>query len=126
MGTLRLLVIRPVSRTRLLLVKFGASVIYTILLLVWMAVLALFLSMLLFGTNDMMIARNTVMEQIKSSDVLWRYIAAFGYAAVALSTVARTGLSFIRVRRELHRTHRLHDQHRHRAHHPLGNADPAV
>ena len=88
MGTLRLLVIRPVSRTRLLLVKFGASVVYTILLLVWMAVLALFLSMLLFGTNDMMIARNTVMEQIKSSDVLWRYIAAFGYAAVALSTVA--------------------------------------
>ena len=88
MGTLRLLVIRPVSRTRLLLVKFYASVIYTILLLVWMALLALFLSMLLFGTNDMMIARNTVMEQIKSSDVLWRYIAAFGYATVALSTVA--------------------------------------
>jgi len=88
MGTLRLLVIRPVSRTRLLLVKFYASVIYTVLLLVWMAVLALFLSMILFGTNDMMIARNTVMEQIKGSDVLWRYIAAFGYAAVALSTVA--------------------------------------
>ena len=88
MGTLRLLVIRPVSRTRLMLVKFYASVIYTVLLLVWMALLALFLSMLLFGTNDMMIARNTVMEQIKSSDVLWRYIAAFGYASVALSTVA--------------------------------------
>jgi ABC-2 type transport system permease protein len=88
MGTLRLLVIRPVSRTRLLLVKFYASVIYTVLLLVWMALLALFLSMLLFGTNDMMIARNTVMEQIQRSDVLWRYIAAFGYATVALSTVA--------------------------------------
>ncbi len=88
MGTLRLLVIRPVSRTRLMLVKFYASVIYTVLLLIWMALLALFLSMLLFGTNDMMIARNTVMEQIKGSDVLWRYIAAFGYATVALSTVA--------------------------------------
>jgi len=88
MGTLRLLVIRPVSRTRLLLVKFTASVIYTLLLLVWMALLALFLSMLLFGTNDMMIARNTVMEQIKGTDVLWRYVAAFGYATVALSTVA--------------------------------------
>jgi ABC-2 type transport system permease protein len=71
-----------------MLVKFGASVIYTILLLVWMALLALFLSMLLFGTNDMLIARNNVMEQIRASDVLWRYIAAFGYATVALSTVA--------------------------------------
>jgi ABC-2 type transport system permease protein len=88
MGTLRTLVMRPVSRTRLMLVKFGAAVIYTILLLVWMAVLALFLSMILFGTNDMLIARNTVMEQIRSTDVLWRYVAAFAYATVALSTVA--------------------------------------
>jgi ABC-2 type transport system permease protein len=88
MGTLRLLVTRPVSRTKLMLVKFTASVIYTFLLLVWMAILALFLSMLLFGTNDMLIARNNVMEQIQRADVFWRYIAAFGYATVALSTVA--------------------------------------
>jgi len=88
MGTLRLLVTRPFSRTQLMLVKFAASVIYTVLLLVWMAILALFLSMLLFGTNDMLIARNNVMEQIQASDVLWRYVAAFGYATVALSTVA--------------------------------------
>lgn len=88
MGTLRLLAARPVSRTQLMLVKFGASVVYTVLLLVWMAILALFLSMLLFGTNDMLIARNNVMEQIQRSDVLWRYIAAFGYATVALTTVA--------------------------------------
>ncbi|MDR3716964.1 MAG: ABC transporter permease [Puia sp.] len=88
MGTLRLLITRPVSRTQLMLVKFAASVVYTVLLLVWMAILALFLSMLFFGTNDMLIARNEVMEQIGKSDVMWRYLAAFGYAAVALSTVA--------------------------------------
>ncbi|HLK27095.1 MAG TPA: ABC transporter permease subunit [Puia sp.] len=88
MGTLRLLVTKPVSRTELMLAKFFASVVYTVLLLIWMALLALFLSMLFFGTNDMLIARNDVMEQISKTDVLWRYIAAFGYAAVALSTVA--------------------------------------
>jgi ABC-2 type transport system permease protein len=88
MGTLRLLVTKPVSRTELMLVKFFASVIYTLSLLLWMAVLALLLSILLFGTNDMLIARNTAMEQIQQTDVLWRYMAAFGYAAVALSTVA--------------------------------------
>src|SRR5882757_2097434 len=88
MGTLRLLVTRPVSRTQLMLVKFGASVIYTILLLLWMALLALFLSMWIFGTNDMFIARDTVLEHIREADVMWRYIAAFGYAMVALSTVA--------------------------------------
>ncbi|MBN9379617.1 MAG: ABC transporter permease subunit [Chitinophagaceae bacterium] len=88
MGTLRLLVTRPVSRTQLMLVKFGASVIYTILLLLWMALLALFLSMWIFGTNDMFIARDTVLEHIRAADVMWRYIAAFGYAMIALSTVA--------------------------------------
>jgi ABC-2 type transport system permease protein len=88
MGTLRLLVTRPVSRTQLMLVKFGASVIYTVLLLIWMALLALFLSMWIFGTNDLVIARDTVIEHIHQTDVMWRYIAAFGYAMVALSTVA--------------------------------------
>ena len=53
MGTLRLLLIKPYSRTTLLLAKFIAATIYTLLLLVWLAILALFGSMLLFGTDDM-------------------------------------------------------------------------
>ena len=32
--------------------------------------------------------RSEGIEQIESFDVLWRYFAAFGYAAVALTTVA--------------------------------------
>lgn len=88
MGTLRLLLTRPVSRTRFMLTKFAACVIYTVLLLVWMALLSLLLSIFLFGTNDMVITRNDVVEQIQRSDVLWRYTAAFAYAAVALTTVA--------------------------------------
>ena len=88
MGTLRLLLTRPVSRTQFILMKFAACVIYTLLLLVWMALLSLFLSIFLFGTNDMIIARNDVVEQLQRSDILWRYFAAFAYAAVALTTVA--------------------------------------
>ena len=71
-----------------MLVKFLASVIYTLLLLIWMALIALFGSMLLFGTNDMVVLRSESIEQMQSFDVLWRYFAAFGYAAVALTTVA--------------------------------------
>jgi len=88
MGTLRLLVTKPVSRTQLMLAKFMATVVYTAMLLVWMAFLALLLSVALFGVNDIIIARNDVLEIIKSNDVLWRYIAAFAYATVALTTVA--------------------------------------
>jgi ABC-2 type transport system permease protein len=88
MGTLRLIMSKPFSRTECLIAKFMAAVIYTLALLLWMAILALFLSILFFGTNDMIIARSNGMEQLQNADILWRYLAAFGFAAVALSTVA--------------------------------------
>ena len=92
MGTLRLLLTKPVSRTNIILVKFAASVIYTIMLLVWMAVMALFLSLLIFGADDMLIFRvkgdESLILQITSDDIMWRYFAAFGYAAVALTVIA--------------------------------------
>ena len=94
MGTLRLLMTKPFSRTQLMLVKFATSVLYTVILLAWMAILALGLSVLLFGVNDMIILRSEVIEQIQQSDILWRYFAAFGYAAVALTTVAALAFLF--------------------------------
>jgi ABC-2 type transport system permease protein len=88
MGTLRLSLTKPISRTQYMMVKFAASVVYTIALLVWMAALALFGSMIIFGTNGMVVLRSEGIEQIERFDVLWRYFAAFGYAAVALTTVS--------------------------------------
>lgn len=94
MGTLRLAMTRPVSRTQYMLVKFLASAIYTILLLIWMAILALFLSMWMFDTSDMVILRSTGIEIISKSDIFWRYLCAFGYASVALTTVAALAFLF--------------------------------
>ncbi len=92
MGTLRLLLTKPISRTQIILAKFAASFVYTIGLLVWMAIIALFLSMLIFGTDDMLIFRvrgeESEILQITQDDVLWRYFAAFAYAAVALTVIA--------------------------------------
>jgi ABC-2 type transport system permease protein len=88
MGTLRLLLSKPVSRTKLLLVKFTASSVYSLLLLLWVAVLALFLSMALFGTNWLAVPRELEFNVIESSDILWRYAAAFVFAAISLICVA--------------------------------------
>jgi len=88
MGTLRLLVSRPVSRSQLLAVKFIAASIYTLLLLLWVAFLSLFVSMIIFGTNDLFVARETDSNIIASADVLWRYMAAFLFAAIGMITVA--------------------------------------
>jgi ABC-2 type transport system permease protein len=88
MGTLRLLASRPVSRTQIIVSKFLASSIYTIALLVWMAVWTLFFSMLIFGVDDMIIMKSEVVTQILETDIMWRYVAAFGYAMLAMVTVS--------------------------------------
>ena len=88
MGTLRLLVSKPVSRIQLLIVKFTASVFYTMILLIWVAVLSLFLSILLFGVNWLGVARELQFNVMESDDVLWRYALAFCFAAIGLICVA--------------------------------------
>lgn len=96
MGTLRLLISKPISRTELILVKFAAATIFTVFLLLWMAVTALFMSLLVFGTDDMLIFRvkgeESQIMQITKDDILWRYLAAFGYATVALTVIAALSL----------------------------------
>ena len=88
MGTLRLLLTKPISRTEVIIAKFGAVSIYSLLLLIWMAILALFLSLLLFGSGDMLNLKSDYIVQLKHFDIFWRYIAAFGFAAIAMLTVA--------------------------------------
>ena len=94
MGTLRLIVSKPVSRSQLLAVKFLASSVYTILLLIWVAIFALWLSILLFGTNQLVVARKDEYDIISTWDVLWRYAAAFVFAALGLITVAALAFMF--------------------------------
>jgi ABC-2 type transport system permease protein len=91
MGTLRLLLTKPVSRTELLFSKFFATSIYVILLLLWIALLSLFGSILLFGTDGMMNAKSYEVVLINENDLMWRYLLAFGFAALSLITVAALG-----------------------------------
>ncbi|MFZ9386946.1 MAG: ABC transporter permease [Chitinophagaceae bacterium] len=94
LGTLRLIAGKPVSRTELVLSKFTASAIYVILLLVWMALFALLGSILLFGRGDLVVFRETDMHLMNGYDVLWRFFAAFVFAALALTTIAAMALMF--------------------------------
>jgi ABC-2 type transport system permease protein len=96
MGTLRILLTKPQSRTSIVLAKFIASVIYTLLLLIWIAIMGLFLSMLIFGTDDLFLMKSSYVVIVKESDVFWRYAGAFCFAALAMVTVAALGffLSF--------------------------------
>ncbi len=90
-GTLRFLLTKPISRSEFILAKFLAATVYTLMLLIWLAILALFVSMVIFGTDDMIVLKNGYLVQLKADDVFWRYIGAFGFAALAMTTVAALG-----------------------------------
>src|ERR1700761_327186 len=91
MGTLRLMFAKPYSRTQILLSKFFATCVYTLLLLIWVAILALFVSIAVFGTDDLFLMKNDYIVLLRQDDIFWRYCFAFGYAFIALITVASVG-----------------------------------
>lgn len=94
LGTLRLLLTKPISRTRFTLAKFAAAAVYTFLLLVWIAFLSLVVSVWIFGTDDLFIVKSSYAVQLAEDDVLWRYAGAFGYALLSMLTVTALGFFF--------------------------------
>ncbi|MBS1654035.1 MAG: ABC transporter permease subunit [Bacteroidetes bacterium] len=94
LGTLRLIAGKPISRSEVIMAKFTASVVYVVLLLIWMAILSLALSVVLFGTNDLLVFKENSIHFIKQSDVLWRFVAAFAFASLALTAIAAMALMF--------------------------------
>ena len=93
MGTLRLLLSKPLSREKLLLSKFFAASVYSMMLLILLAVMSLFGSILLFGKGDMLVMAESKAVLLLKDDIMWRYAAAFGMAALAMLTV--TALAFL-------------------------------
>jgi ABC-2 type transport system permease protein len=92
LGTLRLLLTKPISRPKLVLVKFTASAIYSTLLLIWLAVIGLGMSLLIFGDGDMINMKSDAFVMLLRDDIMWRYMAAFGFAALAMMSVAALAL----------------------------------
>jgi ABC-2 type transport system permease protein len=88
MGTLRFMVGRPVSRWQIILSKYVASVIYIMIMLIWLALIGLFLSNAIFGVNDLYIGRQYDVLIIEKTDIMWRYLLAFLFATLALSVIA--------------------------------------
>jgi ABC-2 type transport system permease protein len=92
MGTLRLMASKPVSRTAIILAKYFATAVYVFALLLWIAVISLVVSILVFGVNDLVVAKTNGLQLIESGDVLWRYFCAFGFAFIAMMVVAAIAL----------------------------------
>jgi ABC-2 type transport system permease protein len=88
MGTIRMLLTQPISRTQLLLSKFIAGGIYTLIVIVWLGFMSVIMGKLLFGSGDLMVLNSDGLVILQEADVNWRYLGGFLVAFLALFTVS--------------------------------------
>ena len=93
-GTYRLLVPRPVSRMKIVTSKFFAGTIYTNLLILWMAIISLGLGFIIFGVGELIVLKSDTVIIFEKSDVLWRFILAYGYASLGMMVVCSLAFLF--------------------------------
>lgn len=91
-GTIRLLATRPYSRGQILLAKYLAGTIYTVALVLWLGILALGLSRVLFGHGDIIVLKTDSLTIVRDADLLWRFFSAFFIAILSLMVVATFSL----------------------------------
>jgi len=91
-GTFRMVLSRPVSRTRLILAKFLTAMVYVAMLVALLAVLSLGLGILFFGKGDIIVmfeSINILPEEI----LMGRFLMAFLFGMLGMWLVA--ALSFV-------------------------------
>jgi ABC-2 type transport system permease protein len=93
MGTIRLLVTKPISRTGILFSKYIAGCAYTFVMLLWMMFLALIVGKLLFGTGDLIALNSNGLVIFQQNDVGWRFACGFSLAFLSLIMVATLSLT---------------------------------
>ena len=91
-GSIRLLVTKPVSRANIVLSKFAAGSVYTLLLIVWLGILSLGLGLLIFGSGDLLVLNSDHIAILRSSETMWRFMMAFVIAFISLSVVSSLSL----------------------------------
>lgn len=94
-GTYRLLLTRPVSRTRVFVAKYLTTLIYTLVFVLFLGVLSVGLALALLGRGDLLIVgRNMNILILPAADIAWRFAAAYGFATVSMATVASIAFFF--------------------------------
>ena len=93
-GTYRILITRPVSRFRIVLSKFLAGVIYSNLLVFWLALISLGLGFFIFGTGELMVFKSGTIIIFSKTDVFWRFLLAYGFAGLSMTVVCSVAFLF--------------------------------
>lgn len=92
MGSIRLLLTKPVSRTQILFSKYIAGCAYTFSLLLWLMLLAFVFGRILFGSGDLMVLSKDALIVLQEKDLFWRFICAFGVAYLSMIMITTLSL----------------------------------
>lgn len=93
MGTIRMLLTKPVSRNQIVLSKFLAGCIYTLIVLLWLAFLTVVVGQWLFGSGDLMVLKSDGLVVLQEGDVAWRFFYGFVVAFLSLIMIATLSLT---------------------------------
>ncbi len=93
MGTIRLLLTKPISRTSILFSKYLAGCAYTFVILLWMAFLALIVGKWIFGAGDLMVLNSDGLIVIQQKDLGWRFLCGFGVAYLSMVMISTLSLT---------------------------------
>src|SRR6476661_663270 len=88
-GTLRNLLVVPVSRTRLLVVKYAASVVFAFVCVAAVALVGVVVGLVLFPHGDVTLLSGTT---VSYAEALWRSLLVLGYVMAMLAGLAAIGL----------------------------------
>ena len=89
LGTLRYLLAIPAGRTRLLVIKYAAIVIFAVAATFLVALVGTIMGLALFGAGDMTLLSGT---QTSLADGLWRLALSWLYLAAGFSALGAIGL----------------------------------
>lgn len=92
-GTYRLILIKPVSRTRIFVAKYVTTLFYTVLFVLFLAAISIGLGLILLGRGDLMVLGRTMLI-LPEEEVAWRFILAYIFAALAMMTISSIAFFF--------------------------------
>ena len=93
-GAYRMLITRPVSRFNIVTSKFIAGIIYTCMIILFLAIFSLGLGLSFFGSGDLLVVQNGTIIVFSKNDILWRFLLAYSFSSLAMVVVASLAFLF--------------------------------
>ncbi len=93
-GTYRILITRPVSRLQIVTSKFLSGFVYTSSLILFLAIMSLVIGLIIFGSGELIVAGSQSIIIFEKSDILWRFLLAYGFAILSMMVVCSLAIFF--------------------------------